>query len=295
MSKFVYVTGPNTANTDSDVKIAVKVADALLDFGLKPFVTNLRRFWDISLAARDTDAMCYDLGWLQKCDAVLDISGYTKVVSFRSKWFGSMCIAASRDRKPESVELSVAKSAGIPVFEDISELVEWADCDNGPARHLSYRCSQPVKYVYVAGPYSQGDTKANLRAALEASNSALAANLVPYVPHLSYYWHAISPKPYDAWCKFDMMWLQKCDALIRLPGESRGADAEVAEAKRLGIPVVESVEALAELTSPFSPGHVYARCMGSSWAEHQVERDPYDAVNDDGDSVEPVGQGSDLE
>ena len=148
MSKFVYVTGPNTANTDSDVKIAVKIADALLDLGLRPFVTNLRRFWDISLAARDTDAMCYDLGWLQKCDAVLDISSYTKVVSFRSTWFGSMCIAASRDRKQESVEFSVAKSAGIPVFEDISELVEWADCDNGPARHLSHRCSQPVKYVY---------------------------------------------------------------------------------------------------------------------------------------------------
>ena len=42
---------------------------------------------------------------------------------------------------------------------------------------------------------------------------------------------------YERWLEYDMEWLTACDALVRLPGESKGADREVARAKELGIEV----------------------------------------------------------
>jgi hypothetical protein len=41
--------------------------------------------------------------------------------------------------------------------------------------------------------------------------------------------------------KQDFEWLKCCDAVLRLPGESTGADREVALAKELGIPVYYSI------------------------------------------------------
>ena len=38
----------------------------------------------------------------------------------------------------------------------------------------------------------------------------------------------------------DFAWLQVCDALLRLPGASVGADMEEAEARRLELPVFKS-------------------------------------------------------
>ncbi len=39
-----------------------------------------------------------------------------------------------------------------------------------------------------------------------------------------------------------MAWLECCDALLRLDGLSKGADAEVRYAKHIGIPVYFSLE-----------------------------------------------------
>jgi len=38
--------------------------------------------------------------------------------------------------------------------------------------------------------------------------------------------------------------LQRCDAVLRIPGESRGADLDVARARALGLPIYSSVEEL---------------------------------------------------
>lgn len=38
--------------------------------------------------------------------------------------------------------------------------------------------------------------------------------------------------------------IQRCDALLRIPGESRGADMDVAKAQQLGLPVYFSVAEL---------------------------------------------------
>jgi hypothetical protein len=38
--------------------------------------------------------------------------------------------------------------------------------------------------------------------------------------------------------------LERCDAVLRLPGASRGADMDVARARALGLPVYASVDEL---------------------------------------------------
>lgn len=92
--------------------------------------------------------------------------------------------------------------------------------------------------VYIAGPYSHPDPIVNSRETILAADRLLLEGLVtPLVPHLSLIWHLVSPKPVDDWYAYDLELLARCDALLRLPGDSVGADAEVEEATRLGIPV----------------------------------------------------------
>lgn len=66
----------------------------------------------------------------------------------------------------------------------------------------------------------------------------------PYIPHLTHFWHTMIPNEYSTWLELDLEWLCACDAVLRLPGESSGADNEVAEATKQGIPVVYSIDEL---------------------------------------------------
>ncbi len=93
--------------------------------------------------------------------------------------------------------------------------------------------------VYIAGPYTNGDTEANVLAAMEVADQVLTAGHTPFLPHLFHFWHRVFPHEYQAWTDMDMEWLSLCEALIRLPGESSGADAEVKLADELGIRVYE--------------------------------------------------------
>lgn len=106
---------------------------------------------------------------------------------------------------------------------------------------MSMKLHRRMKYVYIAGPYSKGDVVINVRNAVLAADLLLKSGFVPYVPHLSHLWHTISPHPADFWYDYDLEWLRKCDCLVRLDGESAGADAEVAFARKHGIPVYYSV------------------------------------------------------
>jgi hypothetical protein len=63
------------------------------------------------------------------------------------------------------------------------------------------------------------------------------------VPHLTHFWHLVSPHEYEFWLKLDLEFLTVCDCLVRLPGESSGADREVARAECLCIRVYEGVNA----------------------------------------------------
>lgn len=91
--------------------------------------------------------------------------------------------------------------------------------------------------VYVAGPYTAPDPAVNVRRAIDAAERLIAVGHTPYVPHLCHVWHLISPHEYRYWISYNLKVLEKCDALLRIPGDSPGAEEEVVHAKLLGIPV----------------------------------------------------------
>ena len=96
--------------------------------------------------------------------------------------------------------------------------------------------SKPL--VYVAGPYTNPDPMENIHDAVKVGNRLYEeVGVTPIIPHLTGMWHLITPRPYQFWLDYDLEIMRRCDAVYRFPGESSGADAEVAEAQRLGIPV----------------------------------------------------------
>jgi hypothetical protein len=93
------------------------------------------------------------------------------------------------------------------------------------------------KIVYVAGPYSIGDQAENVRKAILMAERLIAEGFIPFIPHLSHLWQLMSPHKYEFWMELDAHYLLRCDALLRIPGESAGADREVELAKSKWIPV----------------------------------------------------------
>jgi hypothetical protein len=114
------------------------------------------------------------------------------------------------------------------------------------------------KRVYIAGPISKGDLAHNIRQAEEAFFLLLKAGLAPFCPHWSCYSNGpaqLAPGVVAAvatqnggggcghadWLGADLPWVAVSEAVLRLPGESTGADMEVKEAVGKGIPVFYSV------------------------------------------------------
>lgn len=88
-------------------------------------------------------------------------------------------------------------------------------------------------FPYVSGPFGKNDEgrMARVEAALAAGARLLAAGLQPLVPHTSHWWGERHPQHYERWMEYDFAWLERCDAVLRIPGESPGADREVALAR----------------------------------------------------------------
>ncbi|PZR51779.1 DUF4406 domain-containing protein [Xylanimonas oleitrophica] len=106
----------------------------------------------------------------------------------------------------------------------------------------------------IAGPYQSGTDgepaamEANLRRLEEAAWPIFRAGHVPMIGE----WVALpvlrsagatvhDELAADVLYPTAQRLLQHCDAVLRLPGESRGADQDVAIAQRLGLPVYHDV------------------------------------------------------
>lgn len=98
-----------------------------------------------------------------------------------------------------------------------------------------------IKKVYIASPYTIGDQAKNVKRSMECANMLIDNGFVPFIPLLSHFQHMVYPRSYDEWINYDLSWIESCDAVIRLKGESKGADLEVEHAKKLGIPVFISI------------------------------------------------------
>lgn len=95
-----------------------------------------------------------------------------------------------------------------------------------------------VEYVYVAGPITKGGEFRNVRKAIDEGSVLLNAGYIPFIPHLTCFWDILIPNDYESWLKYDFRWIERCDALLRIPGKSTGANREVTFATMLGKEVV---------------------------------------------------------
>lgn len=98
-----------------------------------------------------------------------------------------------------------------------------------------------MKMIYIASPYTIGDQAENVRKQLDAANELMDMGFCPIAPLLSHFQHIMHPRPYEDWLRIDEEKLRCCDAILRLPGESKGADREEALAIKLGIPVFYNI------------------------------------------------------
>ena len=88
--------------------------------------------------------------------------------------------------------------------------------------------------VYIASPYTLGDVAVNVKTQLDVADKLMDNKFIPFVPLLAHFQHMVHPRPYQDWLNLDLEWISSCDYLLRLPGESKGADEEVKKAKELG-------------------------------------------------------------
>ncbi len=100
--------------------------------------------------------------------------------------------------------------------------------------------------VYVASPYTLGSEGDNVRMSLKASNELINEGFAPFAPLLSHFQHMIFPQEYEVWMALDLEWVSVCDCILRLPGESSGADREVEFARSNDIPVFYHINQLKE-------------------------------------------------
>jgi nucleoside 2-deoxyribosyltransferase len=99
--------------------------------------------------------------------------------------------------------------------------------------------------VYLAGPYSD-EPMLRTHQAIVAGDRIAELGFAVIIPHLSHFWHAVRPKTYEFWMDQDLEMLARCDALLRLPGDSPGADREVAFAVNRGMRVFYSERSLVD-------------------------------------------------
>lgn len=109
--------------------------------------------------------------------------------------------------------------------------------------------------IYIAGPITLGDVDQNVRNAVAVGLDLHHRGYAPFIPHLSHYAEPLAtwttnPARYEAWLEVDQSFIAVCDALLRLPGPSRGADREVTWAYRLGIPVFYALGQLLDQIPP---------------------------------------------
>lgn len=98
--------------------------------------------------------------------------------------------------------------------------------------------------VYIASPYTLGDIAVNVKRQIDMVDILMNKGFAPFAPLYSHFQHMAHPRPYEDWIKIDLEWVKVCDCILRLSGESKGADNEIEFARSLGLPVFFSAEEL---------------------------------------------------
>ena len=98
--------------------------------------------------------------------------------------------------------------------------------------------------IYIASPYTLGDCAANVARAMHTWHELWKMGFAPICPLWSHFQQLLTPLAYADWLEYDLHILSQCDAVLRLSGESAGADRETRCARDTGILVFVSIEDL---------------------------------------------------
>jgi uncharacterized protein DUF4406 len=102
--------------------------------------------------------------------------------------------------------------------------------------------------IYIAGPMTNGNTLDRESIMLNADRAAqvgaelLKQGFAPLMPQLAAGHACLMEGVHWAhWLEADFAWIRMSDAVLRLPGKSKGTDEEIEFATQIGVPVFTSL------------------------------------------------------
>jgi hypothetical protein len=98
--------------------------------------------------------------------------------------------------------------------------------------------------IFISSPYSLGDVAINVKRQIDVADELINLGFAPYVPLLSHFQHLMRPRSQEDWERLDLEWINQCDCLLRLDGNSKGADIEVEYAKNCEVPVFYDIDSI---------------------------------------------------
>lgn len=129
-----------------------------------------------------------------------------------------------------------------------------------------------MKRIYISGPITKGDLAANINQADDAMLALMRAGFAPLNPMLTCFAGSVwregeevhgeaDPRGHEGfrdltrgdWIESDCSWVAVSHAVLRLPGESAGADRECLEADECGVPVYHSLTQLFDAFALLEP------------------------------------------
>lgn len=107
--------------------------------------------------------------------------------------------------------------------------------------------------IYIAGKYNaptDGERLRNTNKAIDFGIEVYKRGHYPHIPHLTHWiekrmdYNGEPPRQNDYWYVFDNLIIPKMDGFIKIcnDGESKGADAEEALCRKLGIRIFKSLD-----------------------------------------------------
>lgn len=136
--------------------------------------------------------------------------------------------------------------------------------------------------IYLASPYAAyANPQESVNVQIDAFAILRDLGHEPIAPLLCHYIDQRHPASYERWLQWCLAMVGVSDVVLRLPGDSDGADREVAEARRLGKPVYYSID---ELMAPYTWADFRREHLaqfeamlaalptktGYTWADHQA-------------------------
>ena len=114
--------------------------------------------------------------------------------------------------------------------------------------------------IYVASPYGRRikarhkQREKNVQDSIEAGRELILKGHTPFLPLLYHYvhkdWHKTLSE--DRWHWLCVAWLAHCQAILRLPGKSWGADNEVEVGKAMGLKIFYDISEVPNESNPES-------------------------------------------